>query len=236
MSLKAVFISDTHNYHAQLELPDGDILIHTGDFTLTGTINECVDFRDWFQAQPHPYKIVIAGNHDRVIGESEMLGFKLFTDSHYLERSSVEIEGIKFWGSPFTPSFNGMRSGLTFYTNSDQECKDIWRGMPSNADVILTHGPPLGILDQVDDLNEYGQPAIRNCGDGMLASKIIKNKPKYHAFGHIHEGYGTFRALYGTIFINGSSVNYKYDLVNKPIVVDIKTIYGNITIVIRAER
>lgn len=220
--MKAVFISDTHNFHNHIEVPDGDILIHTGDFTLTGTINECVDFRDWFQSQPHPYKIVIAGNHDRVIGQSDMLGFKLFTDSYYLEKSSVEIEGLKFWGSPYTPGFNGMRSGLTFYTNSDREAKGIWRGMPRNADVILTHGPPFGILDEVEKVNEFdGKLDMENCGDGMLASKIIKYKPKYHAFGHIHEGYGIFIADYGTTFINSSVVDEAYNVVNRPIEVNL---------------
>jgi len=219
--MKAVFISDTHNYHNEVELPDGDLLIHTGDFTLTGTIAECVDFRDWFQKQPHPYKVVIAGNHDRIIGQGNMLGFKLFTDSHYLERSSVEIEGFKIWGSPFTPAFNGMRSGLTFYTNSDGEAKNIWRGMPGNADIILTHGPPFGVLDLVRESFD-GLYQERNCGDGMLAAKIMKNKPKYHAFGHIHEGYGTFKADYGTTFINSCIVNPRYDVTNPPIEINLK--------------
>lgn len=215
--MKCVFISDTHNYHNHLDLPDGDILIHAGDFTLTGTLHEVLDFKDWFEKQEHPYKVVIAGNHDRVLGENELLGFKMFTNSYYLLNSGVTIEGLKIWGGPMTPAFNGMRSGLTFYTNSDREAKAVWRGMPKNLDILLTHGPPLYVLDEVKD--DIG--GIVCCGDGMLASKVIQKKPRYHAFGHIHEGYGIFKADYGTTFINCSVVNEKYNVVNKPIEVEI---------------
>lgn len=219
--MKCVFISDTHNYHKQLDpLPDGDILFHTGDFTLTGTINEVYDFKEWFEKQEHPFKVVIAGNHDRILGQGEMLGFKLFTNSYYLLNSGVKIKGLKIWGSPITPAFRGMRPGLTFYTNSDGEAKGVWRGIPKNLDILLTHGPPFGILDKViDRFDGYCQEI--NCGDGMLAAKIIQKKPRYHAFGHIHEGYGIFKADYGTTFINCSVVNEKYNVVNEPIVVDI---------------
>jgi len=55
----------------------------------------------------------------------------------------------------------------------------------------------------------------------MLASKVIANKPKYHIFGHIHEGYGEFEADYGTKFVNCSVVNASYNVVNEPIVIDL---------------
>ncbi len=223
---KIVCISDTHNFHHDVDVPDGDILIHAGDFTLSGTLGEVVEFNEWLGTLDHPYKIVIAGNHDRCLGESGTLGLKMFTNAIYLERSGKEIEGIKFWGAPMTPAFNGMRGGLTFYTNNNKEAKGVWRGMPKKLDVLITHGPPKFILDEVPRY-EYGQTfrvgeqTVEHCGDGMLASKVIKNKPKYHIFGHIHEGYGQFKADYGTKFINCSVVNASYNVVNKPIVIDL---------------
>jgi len=209
-----------------VDVPDGDILIHAGDFTLTGTLGEVVEFNEWLGTLDHPYKIIIAGNHDRCLGENGTLGLKMFTNGIYLERSGKEIEGIKFWGAPMTPAFNGMRGGLTFYTNTDKEAKGVWRGMPKKLDVLITHGPPFGVLDGVEKYGygetfRVGEQTTVHCGDGMLASKVIANKPKYHIFGHIHEGYGTFKADYGTKFINCSVVNEAYNIVNKPIVIDL---------------
>ena len=223
---RIVCISDTHNFHHDVDVPDGDILIHAGDFTLSVSLGEVVEFNEWLGTLDHPYKIIIAGNHDRCLGESGTLGLKIFTNGIYLERSGVNLEGIKFWGAPMTPAFNGMRGGLTFYTNSKKEAKGVWRGMPKKLDVLITHGPPKFILDGVERYG-YGQtfPAgeknVEHCGDGMLASKVIANKPKYHIFGHIHEGYGRFTAEYGTKFINCSVVNEAYNVVNKPIVIDL---------------
>jgi calcineurin-like phosphoesterase family protein len=218
---KIVCISDTHNFHRDVDVPDGDILIHAGDFTLTGSIGEVIEFNDWLGTLDHPYKIIVAGNHDRCLGESGILGLKIFTNGIYLERSGLDIDGIKFWGAPMTPAFNGMRGGLTFYTNSKNEAKRVWRGMPKKTDVLITHGPPFGILDEVIEYPYHDYKVIRHCGDGMLASKVIANKPKYHIFGHIHEGYGRFTADYGTKFINCSVVNEAYNLKNRPIVIDL---------------
>jgi len=223
---KIVCISDTHNFHNDVDVPDGDILIHAGDFTLVGTLNEVLDFNEWLGKLEHNFKIVVAGNHDRCLGDNGILGLKMFTNAIYLERSGTELMGVKFWGAPMTPAFNGMRGGLTFYTNSDKEAKRVWGGMPKKLDVLITHGPPKFILDEVQRFG-YGQtfPAgeetVEHCGDGMLASKVIANKPKYHVFGHIHEGYGQFKADYGTKFINCSVVNASYNVVNKPIVINL---------------
>lgn len=200
-----------------MDVPDGDILIHAGDFTLTGTLNEVVEFNDWLGRLDHNFKVVIAGNHDRCLGENETLGLKMFTNAIYLERSGVTLEDLKIWGAPMTPAFNGMRGGLTFYTNDDKEAKGVWSSMPKNLDILVTHGPPKFILDEVP------RPFMEDehCGDAMLASKVIQRKPKYHAFGHIHEGYGRFEADYGTKFINCSVVNACYNVVNKPIVINL---------------
>jgi len=223
---KIVCISDTHNFHNDVDVPDGDILVHAGDFTLTGTLNEVLDFNEWLGKLDHNFKIIVAGNHDRCLGQDGILGLKMFTNGIYLERSGTEIMGIKFWGAPMTPAFNGMRGGLTFYTNNDKEAKGVWRGMPKKLDVLITHGPPLGVLDEVERYGcgqtfQVGEQTVEHCGDGMLASKVIANKPKYHIFGHIHEAYGKFEADYGTKFINCSVVNASYNVVNKPIVIDL---------------
>lgn len=220
--MKCVFISDTHNFHLDphLEIPDGDTLIHCGDFTMSGNINEVFDFKEWFEKLPHQNKILIGGNHDRCLGESPFLPLKLFTGSIYLHNSGIEIDGKKFWGSPMTPAFNGMRKGLTFFTNSDREAKGVWSAIPKNLDVLITHGPPWGILDSVP---HWDTGELENVGDKMLLAKVIQRQPKYHAFGHIHENYGVLKMKdpYNCTFINASLVNARYNLVNKPILIDI---------------
>lgn len=234
IQMKAVFLSDTHNFHMDVDVPDGDILFHTGDLTMSGTLSELMDFKDWFESLPHTHKVLIAGNHDKCLGEDGILGMKMFTGCHYLNNSGVTIEGRKIWGSPMTPGFNGMRAGLSFYTNGDKEAKNIWSSLPKDLDVLLTHGPPWGILDEVkryqfEESSDYQGDDIsfiENCGDKMLLSKVIKRQPKIHAFGHIHEGYGVFEKSRNppydnTLFMNCSVVNERYNVVNEPIEVNI---------------
>ena len=218
--MKIVCTSDTHGYHHDLKVPDGDVFIHAGDITMCGEFGVMADFNDWLKTLPHTYKIVIAGNHDKPLGDSPTLGTKIFSNAIYLQNSAVEIEGLKFWGSPITPAFGGMREGLAFYTNNKAEAKNTWKQIPKDTDVLITHGPPLHILDEVENrFNLYFDK--ENCGDGILAARVIEIKPKLHAFGHIHEGYGEYIASYGTHFVNCSAVNETYNIINKPIVVNI---------------
>ncbi len=221
LGIKIVCISDTHGYHHDVDVPDGDMLIHSGDLTMMGELGVLLDFNDWIGSLPHKYKIVIAGNHDKSLGESATLGYKMLTNCIYLQNSGVDIEGFKIWGSPMTPAFGGMRSGLTFYTNGKKEAKGVWRGIPKKTDILITHGPPFGVLDKV--ARDYGFGLeTETCGDGMLASKVIQIKPKLHVFGHIHEQGGKeFHADYGTHFVNASVVNEVYNVINKPITVNL---------------
>jgi len=214
--MKIVCISDTHNFHDRLEVPEGDMLIHAGDFTLAGSLSEVIDFNDWLGTLSHKHKIIIAGNHDRCLGQNDTLGFKMITNGTYLQNSGIDIEGIKIWGSPLTPAFKGMRGGLTFHADRDgRAIKRTWQGIPKKIDILITHGAPLGILDYVVSGNDAG----KNVGDAVLAEKVKQRKPKYHIFGHIHEGYGTVK-IGRTKFINCSVVNEMYNLINKPIVIN----------------
>jgi len=121
--MKLVCISDTHNQHDQLDLPDGDVLIHAGDWTGTGTTKQVISFIRWFSSQPHKHKVLIAGNHEVTLDKSfyQLHWSQFHTKSHlshdiknyvlreegieYLEDSEVIINGFKFYGSPCQPSF-----------------------------------------------------------------------------------------------------------------------------------
>lgn len=229
--IKAVIISDTHNFHHDLDLPDGDILFHCGDFTLMGNPLEVLDFNDWLATQKQfAYKIIIAGNHDKCVGEDPTFGYKQLTNAIYLQNSGIEIEEYNIWGSPMTPSFRGMRKGLTFNTNDAKEAKKVWQGIPKKTDILMTHGPPNGIRDEVYrsistgyDIQEgstykIGDLMVENCGDIMLLDKVNKIKPKYHMFGHIHSGHGVYETK-DTMFINASVLDNSYNHVYEPTVI-----------------
>src|SRR3712207_5545038 len=103
---RIVCISDTHNRNEQITVPEGDILIHAGDATFRGTIDEIERFNNWFAALPHRYKIFVAGNHDWLFQTDNRLVRSLLNENIiYLQDSSTEIDGIKFYGSPWQPRF-----------------------------------------------------------------------------------------------------------------------------------
>ncbi len=145
--MKLVCISDTHSLHRHIpEVPDGDVLIHAGDGLGQGTLENIEDLNDWLGMLPHRHKIVIAGNHDWAFQETPELAREALTNAVYLEDSSVEIEGIRFWGSPWTPTFMDW----AFMLERGQQLHKKWQLIPGDTDVLITHGPPKGIGDEAN--------------------------------------------------------------------------------------
>ena len=126
---------------------------------------------------PYKHKIVIAGNHE--LGwDSDTKDLKNeLTNCTYLEDSSVEINGLKIYGTPYQPEFGRW----AFNLERGRECLDKWNQIPSDTDILVTHGPPLGFGDECKRGNRAG------CVD-LLHTVQQRVKPKYHIFGHIHEG------------------------------------------------
>lgn len=212
---RIVCISDTHRQHNMIKVPDGDVLIHAGDFTDWGSLNDVMDIAEWFKAQPHKCKILIAGNHDVCFqSKPEMSKAILQKSCHYLENEELIFDGLKFFGSPYTPPFAGafQMSSNWHLTHKDK----FWDIIPSDTDVLITHGPAFGILDQNGYClhGELGED--EHCGCPVLLDRVAKIKPKLHVFGHIHESYG-IKKSYGCTFVN-AAVGFNN---NKPIVVDI---------------
>jgi len=208
--LRIVAISDTHGQHQDLRLHKGDLLIHAGDISGLGRPGEVKSFLDWFAAQDFTYKIFIAGNHDFFFETAvkEAVEKIIPPGVDYLYDSSVEIGDLKIWGSPITPWFHDW----AFNRTRGRNIRKHWEHIPSDVDVLITHGPPLGILDET----MHGECV--GCED--LLEKINTVKPKYHIFGHIHEGYGSI-SKNGTHFINASILDVGYVIRNKPVVLDV---------------
>lgn len=204
-----VLISDTHGKHRESAIPFGDILIHAGDIMTSGwDSSEIRDFNSWLGKQPHKHKIVIAGNHDWLF-EKHRSTRNMITNATYLENSGVEIEGIKFWGSPAQPEF----CNWAFNYKRGEEIDKIWQQIPDDTDVLITHGPPAGYRDWV-------KPGHESLGCRNLLSRVKKVKPKLHVFGHIHGGYGEDHDGV-THFVNASLLNEDYQTTNEPIVVEL---------------
>ncbi|MFZ9847292.1 MAG: metallophosphatase domain-containing protein [Flavobacteriales bacterium] len=207
--MKVVFISDTHNRHHKVVLPKGDVLIHAGDVSGRGTQNEIEDFLKWFSSQPHQHKIFIAGNHDFFI-QQQPQEFKEILPSNivYLQDELVEIDGKKIYGSPWTPRFMNW----AFMKEKGEDIAQVWRQIPNEIDVLITHGPAFGTLDKI----YTGLPV--GCED--LAIELRRIKPRCFLFGHIHEGYGVIERD-GITFMNGAVLNERYVLQNEALVFDL---------------
>ncbi|WP_034344257.1 metallophosphatase domain-containing protein [Deinococcus misasensis] len=208
--MKIICISDTHNQHEQLKLPDGDVLVHAGDFSMRGHVAETQSFLDWFAAQPHPHKIFIAGNHDFIFEKRRKKARAMVPDSViYLEDQEITLEGVKFWGSPITPTFFDWA-----FNRGPWVIVRHWDLIPEDTDVLITHGPPLGTLDRVLPEGEHvGCPKLKEALD-------LRLRPKLHVFGHIHEGYGQV-VEGGRISVNASFLDHGYRPANPPVVVEL---------------
>jgi len=215
MKKKFVFISDTHCQHKGLELPEGDVIIHCGDVSGRGSENEIISFLDWFSELPFEHKIFIPGNHDFYFEKAsefiiEYL-MKKYPGVTLLNNNSTIVYGLKIWGSPITPYFHNW--AFNRYRGSDIE--RYWDLIDEDTDILITHGPPAYMENGISRVIE-GEDV--GCQD--LYNTIMKRvNPKINAFGHIHEGYGTYEDN-GTIFINCSVLNRRYVLVNEPIKVE----------------
>lgn len=205
--MKIVAISDTHSLHRKIEVPDGDVLIHAGDFSGRGKTKELYDFNDWLGTLPHRHKIVIAGNHEWCFYYNEVECRDILTNATYLQDESVTIEGINFYGSPWQPEFLGWAFNLP----RGDKLKEKWKLIPSNTDILITHGPAQYKLDYCDG----GSVGCKDLGEA-----IIRVSPRVHVCGHIHSGYGIMEED-GIRYINASICTEEYKPNNPPIVFEV---------------
>ena len=233
-TVRIVSISDTHNRYRELTIPEGDILIHAGDITGSGHLSELEDFNDWLLDLPHKHKVVIAGNHELSLDPESKTENKYFqpenalerqlsskdfktvlSNCHYLEYSSVNIFGLKIYGFPgslIKP--HGNRGAFQFKAES-VENKERINAIPTDTDILVTHGPPYGVGDEVSTGTNEGNIELMK----QVKDRI---KPILHIFGHIHEDYGAWTNEV-TTFANAASIGVPRTnpILNDPIIFDI---------------
>jgi Icc-related predicted phosphoesterase len=211
--MRLVILSDTHSLHGFISaVPDGDVLIHAGDMSLRGTLEEVAGFLDWFGSLPHSHKLLVAGNHDWLFERRRTVAEGLIpSGTTYLRDSGVSIAGINFWGSPWQPWFYDW----AFNLQRGAEIAAKWALIPNDVHVLITHGPPHGILDEVV------RPPGKHQGCEALRARLDSLPDlRLHAFGHIHESYGTLSEG-SRRFVNASICDFHYVPVNAPVVVDV---------------
>jgi Icc-related predicted phosphoesterase len=204
--VRVVCISDTHELHRELDVPPGDLLIHAGDFTFWNKLAMIEDFNDWLGELPHLYKVVIPGNHDRAFGRDPKLRAKI-TNAKLLINEGVTVAGFKIWGSPVTCD------DAAYEHSTPEERAVLYATIPTGTDILVTHGPPRGILD-----HERGSDHLQGCH--QLREAVLRVKPRLHVFGHCHLGYGVLPTEH-TLFVNAALLGWAGDLENRPVVLDI---------------
>ena len=211
--MRVTCISDTHNKHKYIDtraFKGSDIVIHAGDFTSNGNLEQTKSFLSWYSSLDVPHKILVAGNHDfkaASITFDEVLA--QFPNITYLYNSSVTINGYKIWGSPFSNTF-----GQWAFMRDDEDLSKIWKTIPSDTDIVVTHGPSYGIGDLVD--NDYEPGRDKHVGSQSLKDRLKKLKNlKLHVTGHIHESYSTYLGKWTTV--NASICDANYTPFNQPI-------------------
>lgn len=210
--MRLVCISDTHNQHAAVDLPDGDVLVHAGDFTDNGRYSEIRGFLIWLGevAPRYSHTVICAGNHDFLFERSPEITRALLEECAsgviYLQDEAVEIDGVMFYGSPQTPQFYGA-----FNVPRGEAIRQYWDGIPEQTDVLITHTPPFGIQDRPI-------PGGTHLGCEEMRTRIgALPRLQVHIFGHIHGGYG-MAARDGVTFINASICDEQYSPVNSAII------------------
>lgn len=223
--MKIVFVSDTHLTHDKEhfpnvtfpEIPPGDMIIHAGDATFIGDIEQMQCFIEWYGSLPHKHKVYCAGNHEVGLERDPVvrqyaLNLMAANGIDYVENSSIVVDGLKIYGSPCTPFFYDWA-----FVHKGEAIKPFWDAIPNDTDILVTHGPPLSVGDIV------GRNGGLNVGCPYLLDAVRRVEPLIHVFGHVHGGRGVYK-LPGlkTTFINAAICDEHYRPNNLPFSIELK--------------
>lgn len=209
--MKICAVSDTHSRHWDLIIPKCDIFVFAGDAEINSTI-ALHDFNDWLATINSKYgNIIIGGNHDTYVEKIGEARCKyILTNGVYLQDNGIIINDLKFYGSPRSPAFNNWSF---MYPRQSKEGFDVWKNIPKNTDVLITHTMPYAILDT--------NRGMHHCGCEILAREIYNKNIKIQIGGHLHQEGNTFLEQDGIKFYNVSVLDEDYKLTHKPTIINI---------------
>jgi len=216
MSLKIVAISDTHTQHHKFTIPECDILIHAGDYSHRGREEEVEDFYSWLDDQPANHKISVQGNHELWVEKNfelaKSIAQSVCPGVHFIQEEGVQIEGIKIFGSSWTPFF----CNWAWNAHRGIETRKHAALIPLDTELLITHGPAYDILDYIPNQHT-------NVGCDSLLNRILESQVKLHICGHIHEGKGSLVA-HDKLWVNAAALDGNY-----------RPTSGNPTVIIRSD-
>lgn len=209
--MRIVLMSDTHQHPlSKWVIPDGDVFIHSGDFSKGKKLKWVQAFNSQLEKLPHKHKLVVAGNHDWALQLQREAAIAALTAATYLEDQEIVIDGVKFYGSPWQPEYRNWAFNLP---RGSVELRAKWKAIPDDVDVLITHTPPNTVRDLV-------WPRGEAAGCAQLRWRLEEISPILHTFGHVHEGRGD-EMVNNTLCINASSTNKEYKVVPTVIVIDL---------------
>lgn len=201
--MKLTCISDLHGNKP--ELPGGDLVIIAGDWTAHDRHKEYDEFDRWVEQQDYRKKIVIAGNHEKLLFKTPQLLNVRGKCYEYLCDSGIEFEGLKIWGTPWTNWFDGINPDCNAWMlENEWELAKEFALIPEDIDILISHGPCNGRLDYTTFGDNAGSIALLACVNHLRTKKL-----KYHIHGHIHEAYGRHEED-GLITLNVSRMTRAY--------------------------
>jgi Icc-related predicted phosphoesterase len=222
--LKIVALSDTHGRHRQVKVPSGDVLVYAGDFTYDGDFRELADFNVWLGEQGFQHTLVVPGNHDELVEKELGIARGMLSNAIVLVDQVVTISGVRFFGSPWTPTFKDW----AWMLDPGPKMEQVWElAKHMQPHVLITHGPARGILDRIliaptprhhgDPRQPVPSPHL-GCRDLRRAMPAIA--PKLHIFGHIHTSHGQ-ETVGQTLHANVAVVDEDYNPRYEPVVIDL---------------
>jgi Icc-related predicted phosphoesterase len=234
--MRLALASDVHGQWKALSYPEADVLVLPGDLLRSvygpaqpeleaeHQVVELVAFNSFLgqlkETRGYKQVVVVAGNHDYAFERREAACRAALTHAILLQNEATEIGGLKFYGSPWTPwffawAFNFPRP-VENPAKARAHARSCWEKIPADTEVLITHGPPYGIRDEV----ERGSVGCKYLAERLPALK----KLKLHAFGHIHPGAGEeVRKIAGRSvrFVNAAILNDAYTIANEIQVVEV---------------
>ncbi len=184
--MRLVLMADTHLYHEGLVVPDGDVVIHAGDFCRRGSLDELAVFAAMWAALPHAHKIVVPGNHDWCFQRAPEAARAMLPGSTVLMDEACTVGGLRFYGAPWQPEFGFWAFNLP----RGAPLREKWALIPADTQILITHGPPFGVGDRTRHALRQHPDGHTGCED--LLVRVREVKPALHAYGHIHEDGGAW--------------------------------------------
>ena len=212
---RLVLISDTHGRHEELVLPPGDVLVHSGDFVRSHKhcTREAIESFDAWLGRQVQYKarVVIAGNHEKLL--DRVRPSAMLKNCKYVCHNWIEVEGLRMFCSPYRPG-RGCLYRAEAFGRPARKLQELWASLRAPVDVVITHGPPFGVLDE---------ESVGHIGDPALLDRVRMVEPLLHVFGHCHglQGGRRLRTQTGEVlFVNAASLDGR-DGIASPVVVDV---------------